>query len=332
MGNSETGMDRTSTKTLFISHSSKDKAQAEALCVKLEAHGVACRIAPRDFDYSIGDAYSEIIVRAIAECTGFLFLASGQSMPSTAVRNELEQAAKYSKPIYTIMMGTPQVPGGVDYYISRLHWVELGRRSEDEIAKLLANVLSRDKAEDAARAWEHGAAPRSALRYIRYHRAIFFQSLAGTLAALALCAVLIAYLISRVKGGLESDYRSLGWISVAVQPTPAADSPILLEGQLWLAHPGEAVAPRLQLAWQTSRGDSGVQEVAVQPGISPVMLNVKLPPEAMKLAACLSVPGAKDTMRVTQSFAVTSGTRGLMLTERGEPRVSREDSSPCIVR
>src|ERR1051326_2355713 len=35
-------------RDIFISHSSKDKAAADAVCAALERHGIGCWIAPRD--------------------------------------------------------------------------------------------------------------------------------------------------------------------------------------------------------------------------------------------------------------------------------------------
>lgn len=62
---------------VFISHSSKNKATADAICHALEQNGVRCWIAPRDIPP--GADYGTEIVRGIKDCTVFLFMFSQES-------------------------------------------------------------------------------------------------------------------------------------------------------------------------------------------------------------------------------------------------------------
>lgn len=48
---------------VFISHSSKDKQVADAMCNKLESSGIRCWIAPRDI--LPGMDWTESLVKAI---------------------------------------------------------------------------------------------------------------------------------------------------------------------------------------------------------------------------------------------------------------------------
>jgi hypothetical protein len=50
---------------VFISHSTKDKETAEAICRRLESEGIECWIAPRDI--KVGSEWSEAIMRGIAK-------------------------------------------------------------------------------------------------------------------------------------------------------------------------------------------------------------------------------------------------------------------------
>jgi hypothetical protein len=320
--------DAVAPKSLFISHSSKDSELAMQLCNALEARGVRCRIAPRDFE--LGAGYSEQIVRGIVECTSFLLLASKEAMLSDPVRNELEQASKYHKPIYTVMIDKSNVPRAVDYYIARLQWVEMGSKPVDEVARTVVQVLNKRSEAETQEEWGRVSAPPSLRRYVRYHREIFFQSLGGTLAALLLCGALIGYGLHQARERLESDYRSLGWVTAALEPQAAADGSLRLQGQLWLADSGsERGKPNLQLAWRDEQGRAGVEDVSAQLGGSPAMLQLSLPAGTTTLESCLALAGAHHPMRVAQRFAVVRGISGFELQKRGEAQVSKENGEPC---
>jgi hypothetical protein len=58
---------------VFISHSSKDKVMADAICAGLEARGVRCWIAPRDI--LPGIEWTKSIVDAIANCKVFYWFS-----------------------------------------------------------------------------------------------------------------------------------------------------------------------------------------------------------------------------------------------------------------
>ncbi len=50
---------------VFVSHSSRNKVIADAICARLEQHGIRCWIAPRDIDP--GRDYSDRIVGGASE-------------------------------------------------------------------------------------------------------------------------------------------------------------------------------------------------------------------------------------------------------------------------
>lgn len=59
---------------VFISHSSKDKAVANAICAALEAAGIKCWIAPRDI--RSGEEWPEAIVNAIKKSRFMILIFS----------------------------------------------------------------------------------------------------------------------------------------------------------------------------------------------------------------------------------------------------------------
>src|SRR6266487_2424157 len=78
-------------RTVFISHSSKDKAIGEEACHFLEANGVSCWIAPRDV--TPGKNYGAAIVDAIDECGVFVLILNDDSNKSGQVVRGVERAA-----------------------------------------------------------------------------------------------------------------------------------------------------------------------------------------------------------------------------------------------
>ena len=72
---------------VFISHSSKDKAIADAVCAALEASKIRCWIAPRDI--LPGEKWASAITKAIAESQLIVLIVSSRSNESEDVLNEL---------------------------------------------------------------------------------------------------------------------------------------------------------------------------------------------------------------------------------------------------
>lgn len=60
---------------------------------------------------------------------GFYISPSASAVGSGQVLSEIEQAPKRRHPIYTILISKPTINRELDYYISRLHWIEQGGNS-----------------------------------------------------------------------------------------------------------------------------------------------------------------------------------------------------------
>ena len=77
-------------KDVFISHSAKDKAVADAVCAKLEAVEIGCWIAPRDV--MPGTDWSAAIVDGITQSRVFVLIFSAKANCSGHVKREVELA------------------------------------------------------------------------------------------------------------------------------------------------------------------------------------------------------------------------------------------------
>jgi hypothetical protein len=217
-------------KVTFISHSSSDAGLAQTLCSDLEARGIGCWIAPRNVTPS--RPYAEEVVRGIESTDSFVLLASAQAIASVQVLSEVEQAHKRKKEIYTVLLSNPQIGRELDYYISRLHWIESGSNSTEHIAEKLAEVLSGRKK------WEEVASGPSLRRTVLYRRDAFQGASLATLLVLVLAGGGLLYWVNR---SLDLDYRYLGHVTLAAQRQGQAggDAPAMkIQAHVWLQAEG----------------------------------------------------------------------------------------------
>ncbi len=78
---------------IFISHSSKDKPIADAICASLEAAGIGCWIAPRNI--APGEDFPTAIAKGIAQSRAMVLLFSANANSSQEISRELFIASRY---------------------------------------------------------------------------------------------------------------------------------------------------------------------------------------------------------------------------------------------
>jgi TolB-like protein/Tfp pilus assembly protein PilF len=107
---------------VFISHSSKDKAIADAICKQLEGAGVLCWIAPRDI--KAGSDWTEGIVQGIVSCRIFILVFSEHANSSEHVRREVAKA--FSLGLAVIPFRTERIVpnSSLGYYLETVHWLD----------------------------------------------------------------------------------------------------------------------------------------------------------------------------------------------------------------
>lgn len=121
---------------VFISHSSKDFPQAQAIVRYLEEQGIRCWIAPRDIQ--LGSSFGSSISAAIPECPVFLPLLSQNYMASTHVEKELILAENdRSKHILPMKLEDCPVVDPFDFHFANLQIKNLYLDREKELADLL---------------------------------------------------------------------------------------------------------------------------------------------------------------------------------------------------
>jgi TIR domain-containing protein len=76
---------------VFISHSNKGHATAEAICNHLESAGIKCWIAPRDI--AAGSDWAKGIMRGIGDCRVLVLVFTGHANDSEHVGREVAKAS-----------------------------------------------------------------------------------------------------------------------------------------------------------------------------------------------------------------------------------------------
>ncbi len=107
---------------IFISHSSKDKVIADAVCHALEARGIRCWIAPRDI--RPGEDFAASIVRAISGSRFMVLIFSLDANSSPHVLNEVSTAMKKGVVIVPFRIHDVPLSDSLEYYTSRSHWLD----------------------------------------------------------------------------------------------------------------------------------------------------------------------------------------------------------------
>lgn len=313
-----------SPHSAFISHASADAELARQLCDRLESQGIKCWIAPRDL--IAGNPYAAEIVRGIESTNALILLATPTAISSHNVLNELEQAHRLHKTLLTVMIGKPQVSRQLSYYIARLHWIEAASTSMADVADRLAQALQ-SKAP-----WEKVAARPSFSRWLVYGlwRRFLLPAISTAIVLLIAAWVSLHYL----RAQLNTDYRSLGWLTLDGQQA-SANAPIQIGARLWIADDKTPLS-EVSLRGSLQRKDRSIQEIdllehtALESASGQALL-FTLPPDTDHIATCLIVPRTTlgTRYRVTQKFAITSGSNAPAVTQVGAAAVTKEDGSPC---
>jgi hypothetical protein len=107
---------------VFISHSSKDKPVADAICNHLESAGVRCWIAPRDIAF--GSDWTEGIMRGIDGCRVFVLVFSEHANDSEHVRREVAKAFSLGLAVIPFRTAAVAPNRSLGYFLDTVHWLD----------------------------------------------------------------------------------------------------------------------------------------------------------------------------------------------------------------
>lgn len=127
------------SKSVFISHSSKDKIIADDICERLEKIGITCWIAPRDVP--AGHPYGEAILNGIEACSVFLLIWSEHSNTSPPVASEIERAYSYQKLIVPLRIREVFASKRIELFVATAQWVDAYSSPVADRIEYLASVV-----------------------------------------------------------------------------------------------------------------------------------------------------------------------------------------------
>jgi hypothetical protein len=107
---------------VFISHASKDKTIANAVCARLESAGIRCWIAPRDI--VAGTSYGEAIIDAIHAAKVMVLVFSSSANASMQIPKEIERAVSNGVAILPFRIEDVAPGKSLDYFIGSVHWLD----------------------------------------------------------------------------------------------------------------------------------------------------------------------------------------------------------------
>jgi FKBP-type peptidyl-prolyl cis-trans isomerase FklB len=124
---------------VFISHSTKDKSVADAVCAMLEQHGIRCWIAPRDI--TPGKEWGEAIIDAIAGSRVMILIFSSSANGSPQIRREVERAVNKEVVVVPLRIENVVPTKSLEYFIGSVHWLDaLTQPFEMHLDKLVRAV------------------------------------------------------------------------------------------------------------------------------------------------------------------------------------------------
>ena len=107
---------------IFISHASKDKSTADAVCASLEQEGIRCWIASRDI--LPGSEWAEAILNAIAVARVMVIVFSSDSNVSMQVKQEVTQAIDKGLILVVFRIEDVLPSGTLELYVRPWHWLD----------------------------------------------------------------------------------------------------------------------------------------------------------------------------------------------------------------
>ena len=106
----------------FISHSSLDKATADAACAQLEAAGIRCWIAPRDI--VPGSDWGASILEALDRCRVMVLIFSSNANSSPQIRREVERVVDRGIPVIPVRIEDIEPTNAMAYFMGPVHWLD----------------------------------------------------------------------------------------------------------------------------------------------------------------------------------------------------------------
>src|SRR5215468_612945 len=107
---------------VFISHSSKDRPTADAICADLESAGIKCWIAPRDIEP--GATWTQGIMQGLEACRVFILVFSEHANDSDHVHREVAKAFSSGLAVIPFRIEDVFPNQSLSYFLDTVQWLD----------------------------------------------------------------------------------------------------------------------------------------------------------------------------------------------------------------
>jgi tetratricopeptide (TPR) repeat protein len=107
---------------VFISHSSKDRPTADAICAHLESVGIKCWIAPRDIEP--GATWTKGIMEGLDACQAFILVFSEHANDSDHVQREVAKAFSSGLAVIPFRVKDVLPNQSLSYFLDTIQWLD----------------------------------------------------------------------------------------------------------------------------------------------------------------------------------------------------------------
>ncbi len=125
---------------VFLSYATTDRERALAVGDALEAAGVSVWIDRRAI--AGGDLWAAGIAQAIRQCAVVVVLCSQASVNSRNVRQELQLAWDFDRPILPLILEPIAFPDEIAYFLHGRQWIELLDQPDSTGVEAIASALA----------------------------------------------------------------------------------------------------------------------------------------------------------------------------------------------
>jgi TIR domain-containing protein len=136
---------------VFISHSTKDKTVADAVCAVLEKHKIRCWIAPRDI--TPGKEWGASIIDAIGASRVMIVIFSASANNSLQIPREVERAVNKEVTVVPLRIENVVPTKALEYFIGSVHWLDALtpplEKHLDKMARVVEGILRSEKTNSA---------------------------------------------------------------------------------------------------------------------------------------------------------------------------------------
>ena len=137
-------------RQVFISYSTKDQLQAEAVRNVIEQNGISCWMAPRDIPG--GSNYTKEIPHAIRDCQAFVLMLSQNAQTSPWVLKELDRAVNEGKTILPFQLEDITLNDEFNFLLTGAQRYDAYQKKSEALQLLIARIkaiINTDSGADA---------------------------------------------------------------------------------------------------------------------------------------------------------------------------------------